>query len=249
MSLKTAFGRMNARKTVPAATALACVLLFLALAPCLGLAGTDEGCLRLDFRSLQGWKDWAFDNAERPSSYSIVRREGGFRLRMSSDASASALLYQDSVDVHRCPVLRWRWKVENVYEKGDATRKSGDDFPVRIFVCFFPEEGGAISRGLSRMLFGREAPEHILSYVWSSRDLPPEPLTNPYISRVKVVPVRSGKDRLGRWMCEQRNVIRDYRRAFGEDPPARARIAVMNDSDDTGESSVAYIDFITCLPE
>jgi hypothetical protein len=40
------------------------------------------------------------------------------------------------------------------------------------------------------------------------------------------------------------NVLDDYRRAFDEDPPAVARLAVMSDSDNTGEQAISYIDYI-----
>ena len=35
--------------------------------------------------------------------------------------------------------------------------------------------------------------------------------------------------------------MRDYRLAFGQDPPQQASLAVMIDSDDTGESATAWI--------
>ena len=38
--------------------------------------------------------------------------------------------------------------------------------------------------------------------------------------------------------------LEDYRRAFGEDPPAEASLAIMNDSDDTGQSAVSFVEFI-----
>ena len=40
-----------------------------------------------------------------------------------------------------------------------------------------------------------------------------------------------------------------YKTAFGEEPPAKATIAVMNDSDNTGESSISWIDDIRVYAE
>jgi hypothetical protein len=59
-----------------------------------------------------------------------------------------------------------------------------------------------------------------------------------------MVPLRSGPGLAGRWLTEERNILEDYRQAFGEDPPAVAGLAFMNDSDNTGESSVSWIDWI-----
>jgi Protein of unknown function (DUF3047) len=41
-------------------------------------------------------------------------------------------------------------------------------------------------------------------------------------------------------VIEERNVLDDYRRAFGEEPPPIAGVAVMTDTDDTGASATAW---------
>jgi hypothetical protein len=56
--------------------------------------------------------------------------------------------------------------------------------------------------------------------------------------------LQTGNNRAGRWIEEEVNIVEDYHRAFGEDPPSVASLAIMNDSDDTGESAVSYIDYI-----
>jgi hypothetical protein len=59
-----------------------------------------------------------------------------------------------------------------------------------------------------------------------------------------MVIMERGKERLGRWVEESVNVLADYRQAFGKDPPAIAGIAVMSDTDNTGTSAEAYLDYI-----
>ena len=49
----------------------------------------------------------------------------------------------------------------------------------------------------------------------------------------------SGSGRLGAWQDEARNVYEDYRRAFGEEPPLIKSIAIMTDTDNTGEHAHA----------
>jgi hypothetical protein len=46
------------------------------------------------------------------------------------------------------------------------------------------------------------------------------------------------------WVEEDVNIVRDYREAFGSEPPPVASLAIMNDSDDTGERAVSFIDYI-----
>jgi hypothetical protein len=69
-------------------------------------------------------------------------------------------------------------------------------------------------------------------------------VTSPYTNRVKMILIEKGTTHLGRWLEEQVNIVEDYERAFHKRPPKTAGLAIMNDSDNTGESSVSYIDWI-----
>ena len=74
-------------------------------------------------------------------------------------------------------------------------------------------------------------------------------LDNAYSDRAKIVVVRSGPGEAGRWVSETRDLYEDYRRIVGGEPPRIAGIAVMTDTDDTGERAVAFYDAITLGPE
>jgi hypothetical protein len=65
-------------------------------------------------------------------------------------------------------------------------------------------------------------------------------LPNAYTERVRMIVVRSGAADAGRWVEEERNLYDDYRRAFAEEPPPIAGVAIMTDADDTGESATAW---------
>jgi len=39
---------------------------------------------------------------------------------------------------------------------------------------------------------------------------------------------------------EERNVFEDYKKAFGEEPPMISGVAIMTDTDNTGEKTTAY---------
>jgi hypothetical protein len=55
-------------------------------------------------------------------------------LKSDSRASASEIVFKHSFSVYEYPRVTWRWKAENVYEKGNATGKSGDDYPIRFYM-------------------------------------------------------------------------------------------------------------------
>ena len=53
-----------------------------------------------------------------------------------------------------------------------------------------------------------------------------------------------GDKNLKKWREYDVDMLNDHRRAFGEDPPAMDRIAIMNDFDDTGEAARSQVDYI-----
>jgi len=55
-----------------------------------------------------------------------------------------------------------------------------------------------------------------------------------------MIVVESGKDHLNKWITEERNIYDDYLKAFGKAPPPISGVAIMTDSDNTGESAVAF---------
>jgi hypothetical protein len=55
---------------------------------------------------------------------------------------------------------------------------------------------------------------------------------------------------MGDWKTVRRNVVADYRRLFGEEPPQRPLlITLWSDSDDTGDRAEVDIDDLILLPE
>lgn len=61
--------------------------------------------------------------------------------------------------------------------------------------------------------------------------------------------VRSGEERLGRWLRERRNVMDDFRRAFGREPPEAVEVvAVFTDNDQTREAVEADYGAVRALP-
>lgn len=201
------------------------------------------------FEGLEHWKLFSFKNITNHTTYQTSQLNGISCLEAISDNSASALLLSARFDVHTFPMISWRWRISNIYRKGDISRKEGDDAPLRIYVMFEydPEKASffkKIKYEVIRALYGKYPPHSSLNYVWSSRKHPEPFLPNPYTDLAMVFPVAAGKEDVGRWLEHTGNILQDYRSAFGEDPPSVASIAVMSDSDNTGESVRACIDYI-----
>lgn len=195
-----------------------------------------------------GWEELKFKKIS-PTHYSLVKEREKFVLKAESRASASGLLKKVNLNPKEVPILVWRWKVEKVLEKADATKKSGDDYPARIYVAFRYDPAQATlwektKYGTAKKIYGSYPPKGALNYIWNNRLPEGTVLDNAYTNRTKMIVVRSGKEKVGQWVSEERNIYEDYKKLFQTEPPMIEFIAVMSDTDNTGESAVAYFDDI-----
>jgi len=231
---------------------LALAYLFLLMAPGLSqatAAGQVEAGLfssaSLDSSLPDDWQPLSFSQIDRQTDYSLVKEQGVIVIKAVSDQSASGLTRALSIDPAVYPVIRWRWKVNNVLERGDVTRKDGDDYPARIYISFAfdTERAGYLERleyAAARLVFGPDVPYRAISYIWGSNSPVGTVVENPYTDRVMMFVVESGSDKLQQWQSESRNVYADYLAAFGEQPGMISGVAIMTDTDNTRESAVAW---------
>jgi hypothetical protein len=150
-----------------------------------------------------------------------------------------------TVDPREYPIVQWRWKVANVLEKADIHRKEGDDYPARIYIAFEydPDKLGLSDRikyGITRMLHGEYPPHGVINYLWASKAPVGLVVPNAYTDRSMMIVVQSGVENLNAWVEEERNLYYDYKKAFNEEPPMISGVAIMTDTDNTGESATAY---------
>jgi hypothetical protein len=205
---------------------------------------------REEFNTLEKWKPLKFRNIENMCTYTLdLQTNKECYVKAQSSNSASGMIWLNEFDVYEYPLIRWRWKVSNVYVKGDALQKAGDDYPIRIYVIFKydtkdPRVKKKFKYGLAKLLYGEYPPYSSLNYIWANREHQQGFIPNPFSKEAMMIPLRSGSALAGQWLTEERNILEDYREAFGEDPPAIAGLAFMNDSDNTGESSESWIDWI-----
>ena len=191
------------------------------------------------------WEPLTFDKVDKHTEYALVNDDGTVAVRAVSRASASGLVRQIDIDPMKYPVIEWRWKVDNMLEKGDVTRKEGDDYPARLYITFRydPDKASFFERAqyeAIRLTRGEYPPMGALTYIWESRSPVGTVAPNPYTDRVMMIVLRSGAEKVGQWVSESRNLVDDYRKAFGADPPRISGVAVMTDTDNTGEAAVAY---------
>ena len=192
-----------------------------------------------------GWEPLYFKNIEHHTVYEPVEDKGIPVIRAHSNASSSGLIRKIEIDPHEYPVISWRWKITNIYEKGDVTKKQGDDYPARIYVTFAydPSNVGFFEKAkfkTAKLLYGEYPPVAAINYIWASKAEKGAVIPNPYTKRAMMIVVESGDAQKDTWVNSKRNILEDYRKAFGEDPPRISGVAIMTDSDNTEESATTY---------
>ena len=162
-----------------------------------------------------GWEPLEFPKIDQLSRYELTTEDGQQVVRATTEGGASGLIARVRLEPADSLILQWRWKVSNVFEKGNAREKSGDDYPARIYVAFEfqPDKAGFFER-----------------------------------AKRKTVEVLFG-DKVGEWVTVERDIMADYREAFGEEPPPVVGIAIMSDSDNTGEKATAWYGDIRLNPD
>jgi hypothetical protein len=199
------------------------------------------------------WKPLLFKNIPRHTVYELVSRDGVTVLEARAESSASGVARPLDIDPKKYPILRWRWKVANLIQKSDPTRKSGDDYPARLYITFRkdPSRTSVLDRAwsaLGRTLYGVEPPFAGINYIWERALQKGSILPNAHTDRVRMIVLESGPEQVGRWVSEERNAYDDYRRAFGAEPPMISGLALMTDADDTATSATAWYGDISFHP-
>jgi ABC-type molybdate transport system substrate-binding protein len=191
-----------------------------------------------------GWKPLTFKKVPRHTSYELVRDDTGIVVKARSESSASGLIKEIKINPTEYPIVRWRWKAENLLQKSDVRRKEGDDYPARLYITFeYDPDKVAFTKKLKykagQVIFGA-IPIGALNYIWDGTSPAGTIVDNAFTDFAKMIVVRSGPADLGRWVQEERNVYEDYKKAFEEEPPMINGVAIMTDTDNTKEAATAY---------
>ncbi len=212
------------------------------------------------------WHELEFPKITRHTEYQVVMVDGQPAIMALADHSASGLVRSVHYSLQEYPYLQWSWKISGTYKEGDLTEKSGDDYPARVYITFdtasvetsWWEE---MQLKAYEMIYGARPPLATISYIWANKAPVGTLADNPYTRRVKMFVVNSGDPlrnteqvqalnplptkTTGQWVRLQRNLRDDFIKAFGYEPPAVAAIAIMTDTDNTGEQTTAWYGPIT----
>lgn len=185
------------------------------------------------FSDAQALRDWEEKVFKGRVLYTVEKDKTLSFVQAKSDASASALYYKVSLDPQKAPIISWKWRVEKFPEKTkpeNLESQDEHDFAARVYVIF-PTFFVMNSK--------------VLEYIWA-KDLPAGARgTSPYSRHIKLMVLETGPAKAGEWRTEERDIIADYIKAFGE-PPNKdiGAVSFMTNAEHTGTSAEAMYDDI-----
>jgi len=180
-------------------------------------------------------EDWSVKVWRGTPEFELVKEHKGTVLKLRSHQSNVALYKEVNVDLAQYPNLSWEWKVTELPVHGDARNGELDDQAAGIYVVFPKFPAFLNSR--------------IIGYVWESEIPQGTILKSHNDSRIHYVVMRSGKEKVGEWVREMRNVGQDYERIFGEKASKVGGVSLMIDSDHTQSSSESFFGGIYFSPK
>ncbi len=161
--------------------------------------------------------------------YKIEKGPDQPHVRAISNNAASALYYRIKVDAKtRRPYISWRWRVDKFpskKNKEDLEKESEDDFAARVYVIF------------PAMFLTNSK---VLEYIWAEGLSAGTTGTSHYSKNIRLIVLHSGIDKDKKWFLEERDILADYKNAFGRMPEYNiGAIAFMTNAEHTGSSAEA----------
>jgi len=199
---------------------------------------------------LGGWEQFEIVKGNAPTRYQAVEQDGVVVIQADSSEGGSGLSRKIRIDPRRHPILEWRWRVPRDSGRGGMNGPSFHSPPARLSLAF---DGDAakldfddkVKMRMAKALTVSGLPYASLLYVWLN-DRPVDALySSPHTERVRHIVVESGEQRLDQWVTVRRNVLEDYRRAFGEEPGDIVAVGIMTDYGDNNAPRRAWYGDIT----
>lgn len=197
-----------------------------------------------------GWQRYTLGKPDRVTRYSVVELDGRIVLKAQADASVSAVIHPLHADPRETPWLSWSWRTENRLTRADIRTKEGDDYVARVYVLFDYDvtklplfERAKIAA--ARLLYGDPIPTAGLCYVWDNRQAVGYTAWSAYTRRLRMIVAADAGSGVNHWVKEERNIVEDYRQAFGEEPPPITAVILATDTDNTREKAVTYFGDVT----
>jgi hypothetical protein len=175
-----------------------------------------QGTILEDFSSyavgqLQPSSRWRSRNGIASEVYSIQKEENNQYLQAYDTGQSVQLFRKKGWDIHKYPILSWKWRAHIFPEK--ANELSGNNDSVAGIYVVFPKKWFM--------------PKSI-KYVWSS-SVKEETVIRRH-ENFPIIVIRKGKEPIGQWVTEKRDVMKDYKMLFDSKPDDPVAFGFLTDA-------------------
>ncbi|MFC1594596.1 DUF3047 domain-containing protein [Candidatus Omnitrophota bacterium] len=176
------------------------------------------------FNSKNALREWQEKIFSDRVLYTVEPKQEGGYLSAQSKEACSGLVYKIKFHPSKNPMISWRWMVKKFPQKiKKSSKKSSwvekDDYAARVYVIF-------PSWNILRI--------QSIEYIWDESLPIGKVMTSPYYKNLKLIVAESGTYNQNKWVFEERNICKDYEKAFGRRCKRKVgAIALMTDSDNT----------------
>lgn len=142
------------------------------------------------------------------------------------------------INIFETPILSWKVRAHALPENANEDDNDRNDSVASIYVAF----------DMGRIALFKKVPKTI-RYTWSTT-LDEGTELSKFFGNQKIVVIESGHERAGKWVTFERNIVKDYQRLFGDNPPKTPMaIIILSDGDSTGSYVKADYDDIMLKQE
>lgn len=135
------------------------------------------------------------------------------------------------INIYDTPILSWKVRAHSLPENANEKVDERNDSVASIYVVF----------DMGRVALFKKVPKSI-RYTWSTT-LDKGETTSKLFGNQQIMVIKSGFEDTGKWITFERNIVEDYRRMFGDDPPKTPlAILILSDGDSTGSFVKADFD-------
>jgi len=193
----------------------------------------------------KGWEPMVVFHNRKKTQYELVTDGDKTVLHARAAGATSGMMENVRIDPQAQPWLNWQWKIGNQVKSSDSSQRTTEDSPVRIILGFDGDKdelpfADQILFETAKLFTGYEFPYATLMYVWDKNAPVGTVSRSKRSSRIRTMVVENGLQTVDQWRDFTRNIVEDFKKAYGEMPGQLIGIGVLTDTDDPDEVVEAW---------